>query len=68
LPDVALERGLGVELELVDVELLAEQLLERRDQPRVMREQTEDFVEIVRGERGARRARLFAPHFRGGRA
>ena len=35
LPDVALERGLGVELELVDVDVLAEILLQRADQPRV---------------------------------
>src|SRR4029077_11760135 len=61
LPDVTLEGGLGVELELMDVELLAEQLLERRDKARVMREQAEDFVELVRGERGARRAGFLPP-------
>ena len=45
VPDVALESRLGVQLELVDVKLLAEQLLQRRDQSGVMREEPEDLVE-----------------------
>jgi hypothetical protein len=31
LPDIALERGLGVDLELMDVNTFAEQLLQRLD-------------------------------------
>jgi hypothetical protein len=36
LPDIALERGLGVNLVLVHVKLFAEHLLDRSDQPRVV--------------------------------
>src|SRR6185295_6863380 len=64
LPCVALERRLGVELELMDVEAFAEQLLQRRDQARVMRQKPEHLVELVRGECGARRAAFLAPYFR----
>ena len=63
LPDVALEGGLGVELELVDVDLLAEQLPQRLDQARMARQQAEHFAEGVRGEGGARGAGLLAPDF-----
>jgi hypothetical protein len=63
LPDVAFERGLGVELELVHVDVLAEQLAQRLDQPGVSRQQAEHFAEGVRGKRGARRAGLLAPDF-----
>src|SRR5262249_35759564 len=59
---VALERGLGVELELMDVDVLAEQLAERLDQPRMTSEQPERLVEGVRRKGGARRAGFFAPH------
>ena len=61
LPDVALERRLGVELELVDVDVLAEILLERPDQARMAHQQAEHLVEGVRGKGGARRAGLLAP-------
>ncbi len=63
LPDVALEGGLGVELELVDVDALAEQLHQRFDQPRMARHHLEHLVELVRGKGGARRAGLLAPDF-----
>ena len=61
LPDVAFEGGLGVELELMDVDVLAEILLQRLDQPRVPRQQAEHLAEGVRGEGGAWRAGLLAP-------
>jgi hypothetical protein len=63
LPDVALEGGLGVELELVDVDVLAEQLPQRFDQSGMARQQAEHFAEGVGGEGGARRAGLLAPDF-----
>ncbi len=56
LPDVALERGFGVELELMHVDVLAEELAQRFDQPRMAGEQAECLVEGVRGKGGARRA------------
>src|SRR5262249_34399618 len=56
-----LERGLGVDLELVDINAFAEQLLQRLDQARVMRHQPEGLAVGVGGEGGARRARLLAP-------
>src|SRR4029079_3550252 len=61
LPDVALERGLGVELELVDLAALAEILLQRPDQARMADQQPEYLAEGVRGERRSRRAGLLAP-------
>ncbi len=61
LPDVALEGGLGVELELMDVDVLAEILLQRPDQPRMADQQAEHLAEGVRREGGARRAGLLAP-------
>ena len=61
LPDVALERSLGIDLELVDVDAFAEQLLQRLDQARVMRHQPERLVVGVGGEGGARRTGLLAP-------
>src|SRR5262249_46755537 len=61
LPDVALECRLGVELELMDVNILAEILLQRFEQARVLHQQSEHLVEGVRRERGARRAGLLAP-------
>src|SRR5205823_5887019 len=63
LPHVALERRLGVDLELVDVDALAEQLLKRIDQARMVGEQPKYFAVGVRGESGARRAGLLAPDF-----
>src|SRR5215469_12645668 len=61
LPDVALERRLGVDLELMHVEFLAEHLLDRPDQPRMIAKETEGLVVGVRGKGGARRAGFFAP-------
>jgi hypothetical protein len=63
LPNVTLERRLGVELELVDVDVLPERLPQRFDQPRMMRQQAKHLVVFVRREGGARRAALLAPDF-----
>ncbi len=61
LPDVAVERGLGVDLVLVHVDRPAEDLHHRLDQPRMAAEAAKGFVVGVRGEGGARDAGLFAP-------
>ena len=61
LPDLAVERRLGVDLELVHVDRLAEQLLDRLDQARVGAEEAERLVVGMGRERGARRAGLLAP-------
>ncbi len=61
LPELAVERRLGVDLELVHVDRLAEQLLERLDQARIGAQQAEGLVVGVGGEGGARRARLLPP-------
>jgi hypothetical protein len=63
LPDIALERRLRVDFILVHVEGFAKYLLDRTDQPRVMAEEPKGLVVGVRGEGGARRAGLLAPHF-----
>ena len=63
LPDLAFECGLGVELELMDVDVLAEQLAQRLDQTRMPRQQAEDIAEGMRGKGGARRPALFPPDF-----
>ena len=63
LPDIALERRLGVDLVLVHVELFAEHLLDRTDQARMIAEQAKRLVVGVGGERGSRRPGLLAPHF-----
>src|SRR6185436_5875950 len=63
LPDVAFEGGLGVELELMDVNVLAEILPQRFDQPRMPRHQPEDLAESVGREGGARRAGFLPPDF-----
>ena len=62
LPDIALEGRFGVELELMYVNVLAEQLVQRLDQPRMAGEQAKRLVEGVGGKRGPRRAGLLAPH------
>src|SRR5262249_27962954 len=62
LPDVTLERRFGVDLELVDVDAFAEQLLQRLDQTRMMRPQPKGFGVGMGGESGARRARFLAPN------
>ena len=64
LPDVAFEGGLGVELELVNVDAFAEQLHQRFDQARVARHDLEHRIEFVRGKSGAWRAGFLAPDFR----
>src|SRR3954452_16960450 len=64
LPDIAVERRLGVDLELMHVELLAEQLLDRLDQTRMGAEQAKALIVGVRRKGGARRPRFFLPYFR----
>src|SRR5262249_10762000 len=61
LPQLAVEGGLRVDLELVHVDVLAEELLQRLDQAWVPAENAERLVVGVGGERRARRTRLFAP-------
>src|SRR5215472_8785866 len=61
LPDVAFERSLGVDLELMDIDVLAEQLPQRLDQPRMRCQETKCLVESMRSKGGARRARFLAP-------
>src|SRR5215472_138483 len=61
LPDIALERGFGVDLELMHVESLAKHLLDGADQPRMTAEEAEPLVVGVRGKSGPRRAGLLAP-------
>src|SRR5437762_2582727 len=63
LPDIAVERRLGVDLKLMHVELLAEQLLYRLDEPRMRAEQAETLIVGMRGKGGARRAGFFLPDF-----
>ena len=63
LPDIAGELGLRVDLELVHVDLFAEHLLQRFDEPGVAAEDREGLVIGVGGEGGARRAGGFAPDF-----
>src|ERR1700738_3689834 len=58
LSHVALERRLVVELELVSVDGLAERLPQRLDQARMMCQQTEHLVILVRRKRSPRRAAL----------
>ncbi len=62
LPDVAGEGGFGVDLELMHVDLFAEELLDRLDHARMRAEQTERLVVEMGGKGGARRAALLAPH------
>ena len=64
LPNLAVEGGFRVDLVLMHVELLAEQLFDRADQPRMGAKQTEGLVVGVRGERSTRRAGFFAPYLR----
>ena len=61
LPQLAVEGRLGVDLELVDVDRLAEELLDRLDQPRMGAEAAEGFVVGVGGEGRPRRAGFLAP-------
>src|SRR4029077_20361227 len=62
LPDIALECGLGVELELMHVDVLAEQLAQRLDQPRMRGPQGERLLEGGGGDGRARRAGLLPPN------
>ena len=62
LPDVALEGQLAVDLELVHVELFAEQVLHRLDHARMARELREGLAVQVRGEVGAHRVLAFLAH------
>src|SRR5437660_1418319 len=47
----------------MDVNVFAEDLLQRLDQPRMTGQQAEGLVERVRGESGARRTGFLAPYF-----
>ncbi len=64
LPDIAGERGFGVDLVLVHVDLLAEQLFDRADHAGMAGEQAVRLVVQMGGEGGARRAGFLAPDFR----
>ena len=63
LPDVAFEGGLGVEFELMDVDVFAEQLPQRLDQARMPREKAEDLAESMCRKGGPRRAGFLPPDF-----
>ena len=65
LPDVALKRHLAVDLELVHVELLAQQRFHRLDHARVPRQRAELFAHHVRGKVGAHRVTAFFAHVEG---
>jgi hypothetical protein len=65
LPDVAVEGGLAVDLELVHVQLLAEELHHRLDHARVAREPRERLAVHVRGEIGAHRIAALLAHVLG---
>ena len=61
LPHVPGESGLGVHLDLLDVELLAEELARRRDEPGVAHHPRVDLASKVQAHRGSYRvARLLA--------
>ena len=61
LPDVAVEGGLSVDLELVDVGAVAQELLGRLDEARMMDQRLEHRMVFVHGEGGAHHvARLLA--------
>ena len=62
LPDIALERRLRVDLELVRVDPFPEDLLQRFDQPRMRPKQSKRLVIGVGGKSGPRRAGLLPPH------
>jgi len=47
----------------MNVDVFAEQLTQRLDEPRMGRKQAERLVESMGGEGGARRAGLLPPHF-----
>src|SRR3954452_17460953 len=53
LPDLALEGGLGVDLDLLDVELVAQELEGRLDQPRMPHHQLEARVPQMQPHGGA---------------
>ncbi len=61
LPDRAFEGGLRVHLELVHVDVFAEELADRLDQARMGAEQSKGLVIGMGGEGGARRAGRLAP-------
>src|SRR5207247_798365 len=56
------EGGFGVDLELMHVDRLAEELLDRLDHAGMGAERAEGFVIEMRGKGGARRAALLAPN------
>ena len=47
LPDIALERGFYVDLDLLDVEVVAGNLLRRLDQARVAHQTVEEIAPLV---------------------
>src|SRR5690348_3790464 len=63
LPHITLEGGLGVELELMDIDVLTEQLSKRFDQARMSRQKAEYFTECVSGKSCPRCAGFLAPYF-----
>ena len=62
LPDVAVEGRLAVDLELVHVELVAEQALHRLDHARMARQPGERLAVQVRREVGAHRVAALLAH------
>src|SRR5262249_30053459 len=66
LPDVAGERGFGVDLELMHVDLFAKDLFDRLDHARMRAEHAEGLVIEMRGKSRAWCAAFFAPDFQTG--
>ena len=63
LPDVAVEGGFGVDLELMHVDRAIDELHDRLDQSRVPAQAPKRLVVHMRGESGACRTRGFPPDF-----
>ncbi|MNL71682.1 hypothetical protein D3C87_1968780 [compost metagenome] len=63
LPDIAVERSLGVDLELMHVHLAVQQLPRRIDQAWMAGHSGEYFIEGMSGEHGAHHTAFFLDHF-----
>jgi hypothetical protein len=62
LPEFAVERRLGVDLELVDVDGFAQELLNWLNQPRMGAKAAKGVIVGVRSKGGPRRTGFFPPN------